>query len=64
MRKSILALFLISFMAPSHAATAWKSGETKDEDGNVVCVYDYKLGHVYTAAEIGDYCPLTIDVDD
>lgn len=64
MRKSMLALFLVAFAASSHAATAWKSGQTKDEDGNVICVYSYRLGHIYSAPDFGDYCPLTIEVDD
>lgn len=64
MRKSILALFLISFIVPAHAAKAWKSGETKDDEGNVICVYAYKLGHIYVGAdEFMGICPIAIDVD-
>lgn len=65
MLRSILALLLISVMASSHAATAWKSDEVKDNDGNVICVYAYKSGHIYTPAEefVG-ICPITIDVEE
>lgn len=64
MRKSIIALLLIAFTAPSHAATAWKAGQFKDDDGNTVCVYEYKQGNIYWPSDFVDYCPLTIDVDE
>lgn len=63
MRKSILALLLISFMAPSHAATAWKAGQFKDDKGDTICVYEYKQGNIYWPSDFVDYCPMTIDVD-
>lgn len=64
MRKSILALFLISFMVSSHAAVAWKTDETTDGDGDTVCVYQYSLKKIYRSADISGSCPLTIEVDD
>lgn len=64
MYRSILALVLMAVMTPSHAATAWKAGQFKDDAGKTVCVYDYRQGNIYWPAEVGDYCPLTIDVDE
>lgn len=61
-RSTILVLLFILFTASSHAATAWKSGETKDADGNTVCVYKYGFKKYYEAPDFGSMCPLTIEV--
>lgn len=64
MLRSILALVFMSVIASSHAATAWKAGQFKDDDGNTVCVYEYKQGNIYWPSDFVDYCPMTIDVDE
>ncbi len=65
MLRSILALILVAFIVPAHAAKAWKSGETTDDNGYKICVYAYKFGHIYASAdEFMRICPLSIDVDE
>lgn len=61
---SILAVLLMAVTVSSHAATAWKSGEIKDADGNVVCVYKAGFKKVYQSPEFGTICPITIEVSD
>lgn len=59
-----LVVILMTFTASSHAATAWKSGEVKDADGDTVCVYKNGFEKIYQKAEFGSICPLTIEVSD
>lgn len=61
---TVLMLGLVATTAPSHAATAWKSGEVKDADGDTVCVYKNGFEKIYQKAEFGSICPLTIEVSD
>ena len=61
---SILAVLLMAVTASSHAATAWKSGEMKDADGNTVCIYKAGLKKVYQSPDFGTICPITIEVND
>lgn len=44
----------------AHAETVWLDGKIKDE-GKTVCVYKSGFDKVYMPADVGDYCPLTID---
>ena len=59
--KLIALLLLLFVVSTASAETAWLSGKVKDEEGKTVCVYKAGFDKVYIPAEIGDYCPLTID---
>lgn len=61
---TVLVLILMAVSAPSHAATAWKTSETKDADGDTICVYKNGLDKIYQKPDFGTMCPLTIEVND
>ncbi len=63
-KLTILGLILMAVTLPSHAATAWKISETKDADGDTVCVYKNGLDKIYQKPDFGTMCPLTIEVSD
>lgn len=61
-KLTILGLILMAVSVPSHAATAWKTGEVKDADGDVVCIYKNGLDKIYQKPDFGTICPMTIEV--
>lgn len=59
---TILGLLVMAVTLPSHAATAWKTSEVKDADGDTVCVYKNGLDKIYQKPDFGTICPMTIEI--
>lgn len=57
----LAALTIITFVGNSYAAKVWLEGQVKDDEGKTVCVYKSGFDKIYMPADVGDYCPLTID---